>query len=81
MYQYYWDAEICYAYLADVVFIEGDIFLPDGPIFRSGNYSRWFTRGWTLQGRLALAVAEFFGEQWRYLGSKTGLADVIEQAT
>ena len=85
MYRYYWDAEICYAYLADANYVDDDIppkapetWFVDILNFRD---SRWFTRGWTLQELLAPAIVEFFGLQWKYFGSKTALADDIEQAT
>lgn len=35
-----------------------------------GRYSRWFTRGWTLQELLAPAKLRFFDANWTYLGSK-----------
>lgn len=40
MYRWYNDAQICYAYLADISKAENLKPLPS---------SRWFTRGWTLQ--------------------------------
>ncbi|KAH7075722.1 heterokaryon incompatibility protein-domain-containing protein [Paraphoma chrysanthemicola] len=43
MYMWYWDSEICYAYLSDV----------PGPKFVE---ARWFTRGWTLQELLAPTI-------------------------
>jgi hypothetical protein len=46
-------AEICYAYLFDVSgpFYEGDKFYPEN--MDTFRFSKWFTRGWTLQELLA----------------------------
>ncbi|KAL5356352.1 hypothetical protein BJX96DRAFT_171539 [Aspergillus floccosus] len=50
MYRWYQDAEICYAYLADV------------PPRKSFTESRWFTRGWTLQELIAPSKVIFLDE-------------------
>ncbi|KAH7090417.1 HET domain-containing protein, partial [Paraphoma chrysanthemicola] len=70
MYMWYWDAEICYAYLSDV---PGRKFVE----------ARWFTRGWTLQELLAPTVVEFYTRDpvWRRIGTKLSLACEIECAT
>jgi hypothetical protein len=68
MYNWYWDAEVCYAYLSDV------------PI-KSFVESVWFTRGWTLQELLAPAVVEFYSQDWKRLGTKLGLVDDVHCAT
>src|SRR5271155_2971591 len=48
MYRWYQNAQICYAYLADVIVAEK-------PRGRGSAFerSRWFTRGWTLQELIA----------------------------
>jgi hypothetical protein len=73
MYKWYWDAAICYAYLSDVSIGSG----------RGGELksSRWFTRGWTLQELLAPDVVEFYDAQWKYMGAKSELNNVIVEAT
>ena len=68
MYTWYWNAELCYAYLADL------------PQTAFGN-SKWFTRGWTLQELLAPPVVEFYSSEWKLIGTKLGLVDDIELAT
>jgi hypothetical protein len=43
--------------------------------------SRWFTRGWTLQELIAPQSIDFFSEDGMYLGDKTQLEDLIQEAT
>jgi len=75
MYQWYWRADICYAYLADVHAqdIPDELDYPDG--------IRWFTRGWTLQELLAPSVVEFYNQDWILLGTKWRLANFIQGVT
>lgn len=58
MFQWYRNAEACYAYLWDVR--------------RPYDMERsdWFTRGWTLQELLAPEVVVFFSGDWTLLGHK-----------
>lgn len=69
MYQWYQNAKICYAYLADVA---------DALERTSGKLtfvnSHWFTRGWTLQELLAPRELVFYSRNWKQLGTKHGLA-------
>lgn len=69
MFQWYQSAEVCLAYLSDV---------DQSPDFR---FSRWFTRGWTLQELIAPQVIYFYGRQWQYVGSKEELSHAIAQIT
>ncbi|KAE8423525.1 ankyrin repeat-containing domain protein [Aspergillus pseudocaelatus] len=50
MYRWYQEAEVCYAYLADV------------PSRKGFKESRWFTRGWTLQELIAPTKLIFLDE-------------------
>ncbi|KAF5340091.1 hypothetical protein D9758_013177 [Tetrapyrgos nigripes] len=76
MYQYYEDAEVCYAYLSDV---SGKIHPRDaGSTFRS---SRWFKRGWTLQELLAPSYVVFLDQEWVKLGTRWNLRDVVSAIT
>lgn len=43
--------------------------------------SRWFTRGWTLQGLLAPKQLIFYDREWLRIGSKESLADVLIDIT
>ncbi|KAI0827267.1 heterokaryon incompatibility protein-domain-containing protein [Trametes gibbosa] len=76
MYALYRDADVCYAYLADV---------PDGtdPRARRSSFrqSRWHRRGWTLQELIAPARVVFLSDEWTFLGTKRGLASTLEEIT
>lgn len=74
MYQWYQDASICYAYLADVQ--AGDE--PEGEAFAG---SAWFTRGWTLQELVAPTNVEFYNHDWHKLGTRDTLKDIISNIT
>lgn len=76
MFEWYSDADVCYAYLSDVPDDE-DPRLPDSE-FRD---SRWHRRGWTLQELIAPERVIFLSRTWRFLGTKTGLASTLEQIT
>lgn len=76
MFEWYSEADVCYAYLADVPDDE-DPRLPDS-MFRD---SRWHQRGWTLQELIAPERVVFLSSTWRFLGTKTGLASTLEQIT
>ena len=54
MYHWYRDAQVCYAFLADVHV--ADNVSAEKSFFRE---SRWFTRGWTLQELIAPRVVVF----------------------
>jgi hypothetical protein len=72
MFRWYKNAQICYAYLADVSLDELE------STFAS---SRWFTRGWTLQELIAPKQVRFYDKDWRLLGDKHGLAAVLSNLT
>ncbi|KAI2634646.1 heterokaryon incompatibility protein-domain-containing protein [Xylaria nigripes] len=69
MFRWYKQAEVCYAYLADIT--DQDRFAA----------SRWFTRGWTLQELIAPSRVEFYSSDWTFMGSKSDLADTIQKTT
>ncbi|THU97864.1 HET-domain-containing protein [Dendrothele bispora CBS 962.96] len=68
MYAYYQNAEVCYAYLADVT-------------TSSFESSEWFYRGWTLQELLAPSYVVFFDQAWNRIGSKDELKNEIATVT
>ena len=79
MFTWYKDAEICYAFLADVpaeAFNEvgGDLFTPL-------EKSKWFTRGWTLQELIAPPEVAFYSQEWRAIGTKESLKETISEIT
>ncbi|KAI1790889.1 heterokaryon incompatibility protein-domain-containing protein [Ganoderma leucocontextum] len=79
MYNWYRDAQICYAFLSDVPSqSDSDDPRAYGSRFRS---SRWFTRGWTLQELVAPRWVLFLSVEWTLLGTKDTLASVIEAIT
>ena len=58
MYKWYQEAEICFAYLADVD-TEESFFT-----------SRWWGRGWTLQELIAPDAVHFYDKHWVFKGTK-----------
>jgi hypothetical protein len=76
MYKWYWQAEICYAYLVDVP--DDEDHTSSGSSFTK---SRWWTRGWTLQELLAPAVVEFYSNSWKRIGTKSSLITSIMTVT
>ncbi|PIL35281.1 hypothetical protein GSI_02006 [Ganoderma sinense ZZ0214-1] len=74
MYEWYRLSTICYAFLHDVT--EDPYTNPS-----SFRHSAWHTRGWTLQELIAPAIVVFLSSDWRMLGGKHRLADVLEDAT
>jgi hypothetical protein len=88
MFRWYKNAQVCYAYLADVPLkhpLEArlrHLVFPDthpemAPFFKS----RWFTRGWTLQELIAPFDLHLFSSGWDQLGTKHSLCDMIERIT
>jgi hypothetical protein len=69
MYRWYQDANVCYAYLADV---------PSKTKFPG---SRWFARGWTLQELIAPSEVIFFDEEWKELGTRAELRQSVSDCT
>ena len=76
MYTYYRNAEVCYAYLNDV-----PANLDHDTKIDALRRSKWFTRGWTLQELLAPNDVEFVDSNWKYIGYKRGLSDVLSEIT
>ncbi|GKU11124.1 unnamed protein product, partial [Fusarium langsethiae] len=78
MFKWYKEAVLCVTYLSDVRNTAG------APVFQSyetGETSKWFSRGWTLQELLAPSNLFFYDTDWNYLGSKIDLAQSIEDIT
>ncbi|KAI6154268.1 heterokaryon incompatibility protein-domain-containing protein [Pisolithus tinctorius] len=81
MYQWYRDAQVCYAYLHD---IDEPAFPtePDYGKFNSSNgWPEWFLRGWTLQELIAPKEVQFFNKGWMSIGDKRNLAQKLERIT
>src|SRR5947199_3042024 len=60
MFRWYKNAAKCYVYLSDVSGNALECFSQSGTGKSAFRRSRWFTRGWTLQGFLAPAIVEFY---------------------
>jgi hypothetical protein len=76
MFHWYKNAVICYVYLVDI-----PSYLDSSEINDSIARSRWFTRGWTLQELLAPADIIFYSRDWKSLGTKSELLDVLSSIT
>lgn len=76
MFALYKYADVCYVYLADV---------SDGADAREMNSefwrSRWHFRGWTLQELIAPKDVMFMDKNWRFFGTKYGLAATLNRIT
>ncbi|KAF7593451.1 hypothetical protein BBP40_011457 [Aspergillus hancockii] len=68
MYRWYEEADVCYAYLADV---------PAKPLAES----RWFKRGWTLQELIAPSTVIFLDQNWEELGTKESMRAELSKIT
>ncbi|KAE8141025.1 heterokaryon incompatibility protein-domain-containing protein [Aspergillus pseudotamarii] len=76
MFHWYRNAQVCYAYLADVN--HGDDPFAAGSDFRKSD---WFKRGWTLQELLVPLYVVFFNNRWEEIGTKSSLQPVITDIT
>ncbi|KAK6083222.1 het domain-containing protein [Seiridium cupressi] len=78
MYEWYKNATICYAYMADVPPLNE----ADHDPFRKFQNSRWFRRGWTLQEQIAPSTLLFFSAQWTRIGTRSGrIAEIVSSVT
>jgi hypothetical protein len=67
MFRWYREAEVCLAYLADVV-VASDL--------QSFRRSVWFRRAWTLQELIAPELVVFLTRDWRIVGHKGFAGDL-----
>ncbi|OJT15618.1 Vegetative incompatibility protein HET-E-1 [Trametes pubescens] len=76
MFDWYSQAAVCYVFLFDVS-------AGDRPAAKDSSFRRsmWFKRGWTLQELIVPSRDVFLSKDWRMIGTKAGLASVIEDAT
>ncbi|KAK0623854.1 heterokaryon incompatibility protein-domain-containing protein [Immersiella caudata] len=88
MFKWYVEAEVCYAYLEDVVAdVEVEEFrnLGSSSSLRTQiSESRWFTRGWTLQELIAPRDVRFYTISWQYVASRNknaSFTSLIEEVT
>lgn len=71
MYRWYEEAQVCYVYMTDVSSASPQRF----------QWSRWFTRGWTLQELLAPSTVVFYDKDWIEIGTRWSLRGEISRAT
>ncbi|KAI5866564.1 HET-domain-containing protein [Durotheca rogersii] len=89
MYKYYYDAAVCYIYLADV-----PSCVPTGSnssnaaipatreqLLASVRASRWFSRGWTLQELLVPSRRSFWTADWIEIEGGDDLLNVLAEAS
>jgi hypothetical protein len=97
MWQWYWNARICYVYMCDIDsrcpwlmdekgedWYNGIEDADEGSgseWHRAFRSSRWFTRGWTLQELLAPNRIIFYGHDWNIIGCKELLVETISEIT
>ncbi|KAI6001724.1 hypothetical protein EDC04DRAFT_1056984 [Pisolithus marmoratus] len=76
MYQWYQNAQVCYAYLNDV---DASVFPTElnSKFSKSNGWPEWFVRGWTLQELIAPKRVEFFNKDWEPIGNKRYLAPTL----
>ncbi|KAI0702641.1 heterokaryon incompatibility protein-domain-containing protein [Earliella scabrosa] len=92
MFRYYALSLVCYAYLRDVPtkyafrkpYSVAQLGLPSfGPPITESKFarSRWHQRGWTLQELVAPQIVHFLSASWEYLGSRSDIAETLEEVT
>lgn len=95
MWQWYCDAEVCYALLEDIHgscpilkdiednWVTDSLNDPESHTIWPKKFasSRWFARGWTLQELLAPRNMIFFGCEWSEIGTKTSLLNRLHSVT
>jgi hypothetical protein len=78
MFRWYEDAQVCYAFLADLNNMEPGLSASlDGSL----ESSRWFRRGWTLQELIAPKKVVFLDAAWNTIGTKASLSSRISSIT
>ncbi|KAI6107013.1 heterokaryon incompatibility protein-domain-containing protein [Pisolithus croceorrhizus] len=81
MYQWYRNAQVCYAYLHDVDESTFPTHRNNGKFGRSNGWPEWFVRGWTLQELIAPKEVVFFNKNWLPIGNKRRLAPTLQDIT
>ncbi|KAI0555853.1 HET-domain-containing protein [Xylaria curta] len=71
MFRWYKNADVCYAYLYDVL----------DDIESSLSRCCWITRGWTLQELIAPGQVAFYSTDWKALGTRSTLSSHLATAT
>ncbi|KAJ6440087.1 HET domain-containingprotein [Purpureocillium lavendulum] len=92
MFQWYADAAVCFAWLADLapetederlsrLSLAGANQQPDHAAIPGLEQCRWFTRGWTLQELIAPRTVQFYDGAWCFRGTKADLGAQLARIT
>lgn len=81
MFRWYTNAAKCYAFLSDVSISSSTGVNPSSQKIPTIQYSRWFTRSWTLQELLAPISIEFFSVEGQKVGDRDSLVQEIHNVT
>jgi len=79
MYRWYENAQVCYAYLHDV--LDSSFPVVRNNERYANGWPEWFSRGWTLQEMIAPSNVQFFNKEWRAIGDKRTLAHTLKEIT
>ena len=79
MYRWYENAQVCYAYLHDVLDSSFPVACDDEKY--ANGWPEWFSRGWTLQEMIAPSNVQFFNKSWGAIGDKRTLAHTLKIIT
>ncbi|KAK2616417.1 hypothetical protein QQS21_000659 [Conoideocrella luteorostrata] len=81
MFAWYRSSQICYAMLGDLSIHDDAIISQHRLLQERLEKCRWFTRGWCLQELLAPRHIRFFSHDWREIGTKDCLGDILSRIT
>ncbi|KAF3004593.1 hypothetical protein E8E14_006516 [Neopestalotiopsis sp. 37M] len=76
MFAWYQQSKVCLVYLAD---FQVDSVDEQGKA--ELKKCRWFQRGWTLQELIAPETVEFYNQDWKKVGSRIDLVDILHEIT
>ena len=79
MYRWYENAQVCYAYLHDV--LDSSFPVAWNNERYANDWPEWFSRGWTLQEMIAPNNVQFFNKEWQVIGDKKTLARTLNRIT
>ncbi|KAK0624309.1 heterokaryon incompatibility protein-domain-containing protein [Immersiella caudata] len=84
MFQWYQNAEICFAHLSDLPLASQPSSRgkpPDVETQAELPRCRWFARGWTLQELIAPTTVHFLDSAWNFRGTKAELVNNLAEIT
>ena len=79
MYRWYENAQVCYAYLHDV--LDSSFPVACNNERYANGWPEWFLRGWMLQEMIAPSNVQFFNTTWQAIGDKRMLASTLKEIT